>query len=69
MRDSWIIDEPVAAVERLRAFAKQYGADEVMVVPGGSADAEDDLRRYPARERTLELLAAAIDGVAPALWR
>jgi luciferase family oxidoreductase group 1 len=59
LRQSWIIDTPAAAMDRLRAFADAHGADEVMVVPGGSADDGEDPRRYPAREQTLELLAEA----------
>ncbi len=58
MQPAWIIDEPVAAVERLQAFAKRYGADEVMVAPSGSAHEGEDLRRYAAREHTLELIAS-----------
>ena len=41
-------------------FADRYGADEVMIVPAAAAYPDDDLRRYPARERTLELLKAAV---------
>lgn len=57
MRQAWIIDEPVAAMARLREFAGRFGADEVMIAPAGSAHAGEDLRRYAARERTLELVA------------
>jgi luciferase family oxidoreductase group 1 len=61
MRPAWIIDEPVAAAERLREFAKRFDADEVMIAPAASAHASDDLRRYVARERTLELLTTQFD--------
>jgi luciferase family oxidoreductase group 1 len=60
MRENWIIDEPVAAVERVRAFAERYGADEVMIAAAGSAHEGEDPRRFVARERTLELLAPAL---------
>jgi luciferase family oxidoreductase group 1 len=58
MRTAWIIDEPQAAVERLRDLADRLGADEVMVATAGSAHEGEDLRRYAARERTLELIAS-----------
>ncbi len=57
MRENWIVDEPVAAGERVRDLAKRFGADEVMVAAAGSAHDGEDPRRYAARERTLELLA------------
>jgi luciferase family oxidoreductase group 1 len=57
MEQAWVIDEPQAAVERLRAFAERLGADEVMIAPAGSAHTGEDLRRYVAREHTLELVA------------
>jgi luciferase family oxidoreductase group 1 len=59
LRENWVIDEPVGAMRRLAAFAAAHGADEVMVAAGGSAYTDEDPRRYLARERTLELLAAA----------
>jgi alkanesulfonate monooxygenase SsuD/methylene tetrahydromethanopterin reductase-like flavin-dependent oxidoreductase (luciferase family) len=61
MRPAWIIDEPVAAVERLRAFAARLGADEVMIAPAASAHEGEELRRCAARERTLELVAERND--------
>jgi luciferase family oxidoreductase group 1 len=57
MRPAWIVDEPAAAVERLRAFAARFGADEVMIAPAASAHEGEEIRRYAARERTLELVA------------
>jgi luciferase family oxidoreductase group 1 len=62
MRQAWIIDEPAAAAERLRDFAKRLDADEVMIAPAGSAHTGEDPRRYAARERTLELVAARLRG-------
>jgi luciferase family oxidoreductase group 1 len=61
MRPAWIVDEPAGAVEQLRAFAERFGADEVMIAPAASAHEGEDLRRYAARERTLELVAEQND--------
>jgi len=58
MGGAWIVDEPEPARERVRELAARFGADEVMVVPAASAHADAPRDRYPARERTLELLAA-----------
>ena len=58
MRQAWIIDEPDAAYQRVEDLAKRLGADEVMVAVAGSAHDGEDLRRYAAHERTLELLAS-----------
>ncbi len=58
MRQAWIIGEPDSAYQRIEDFAKRFGADEVMVSAVGSAHQGEDLRRYAARERTLELLAS-----------
>ncbi|MBG6239794.1 luciferase family oxidoreductase group 1 [Mycetocola sp. CAN_C7] len=55
---SWIIDEPVAAAQRVRELAKRFGVDEVMVSPGASAYAAEPLNRALGREQTLHLLAA-----------
>jgi hypothetical protein len=44
----------------LHELADRYGADEIMIVPAAAAYPDDDLRRYPARERTLELVADAV---------
>ncbi len=60
MRRAWIIANPDDAAKRLHEFADRYGTDEVMISPGAAAYPDDDLRRYPARERTLELVMAAV---------
>ncbi len=57
MLQRWVIDAPVAAAERIRSLAEQYGVDEVMVVPGLSAHESDDAATAPARVKALELLA------------
>jgi luciferase family oxidoreductase group 1 len=61
MGQAWFIGEAKAAVGRLRDFADGLGADEVMIAPAGSAHTGEDPRRYAARERTLELVAAEND--------
>ncbi|TFD26843.1 LLM class flavin-dependent oxidoreductase [Cryobacterium cryoconiti] len=60
MAAAWIIDEPVGAATRIRALAAQFGVDEVMLQPIASAHTDADPFASPARERTLELLAAEL---------
>jgi len=55
-----VVGAPAAAAERIRALAAEFGVDEVMVHPVASARQGGDPRRSPAREQTLELLAAAL---------
>jgi luciferase family oxidoreductase group 1 len=57
-RDRWFIGESGDVAERLAAFAQRFEVDEVMVSPAAAAFAADPIDRVPARERTLELLAA-----------
>jgi len=57
MLQRWVIDEPVAAAARIRSLAESFGVDEVMVVPGLSAQMSDDPASAPARVKALELLA------------
>lgn len=56
--DHLFIGEIGAVTERVRAFAARIGVDEVMVGPAAGGSATDPTDRFPARERTLELLAA-----------
>lgn len=60
MIERWIIDEPVAAADRLRELASRFAVDEVMVSPSASAYAAESAQAAPARVRTLELLAAEL---------
>jgi luciferase family oxidoreductase group 1 len=60
MARGWVIDTPATAATRLRSLADRVGVDEIMVVPGGSEHAGDDVSTAPARVRTLELLAAEL---------
>ncbi len=55
-----VVGDPGQAAERVRALAAQFDVDEVMVHPVASARKGEDPRRSVARERTLELLAAAL---------
>ena len=57
MSANWIVDEPVAAAARIRSLAAEFGVDEVMVQPVGSAHAGAAIDASPARLRTLELIA------------
>lgn len=60
MRERWVVDAPDAAVARIRELASRFGVDEVMVSPGAGAREGEPLDRGVGRERTLELLAAAL---------
>ena len=67
MRGRWFIGDADDVADRLAAFAERFEVDEVMVSPGAGARRADPIDRVPARERTLELLAARIpQGVAAA---
>ncbi|MEI7054528.1 LLM class flavin-dependent oxidoreductase [Nocardioides sp. CCNWLW239] len=57
MRGRWIIGSAAEAKARLDEMAVEYGVDEVMVNPVGSAYEGTDPRTAPAREETLRLLA------------
>ncbi|MBA8817025.1 luciferase family oxidoreductase group 1 [Microbacterium halimionae] len=52
------IGETGAVAERLAEFAARIGVDEVMIGPAAGGSITDPRDRFPARERTLELLAA-----------
>ncbi len=52
-----IVGSPSEAAEQVRALAGNFGVDEVMVNPVGSAFRGVDPRVAPARDQTLELLA------------
>jgi luciferase family oxidoreductase group 1 len=60
MRARWFVGESDDVAGRLRAFADRFGVDEVMVSPAAGAYRADPLDRVPARERTIELLAGAL---------
>ncbi len=61
MRRRWVIGTPDDAARRLRELAATYDVDEVMVHPVAGAAAGTSPEASPGRERTLELLAKAID--------
>lgn len=60
MRARWFVGESADVASRLTAFADRFGVDELMVSPSAGAAAADPIDRAPARERTLELLAARL---------
>ena len=57
MRSRWVNADAAGARERVAALAAEHGVDEVMVHPVAGAHAGTDVRRAPAREETLRLLA------------
>ena len=62
MRERWVVGTPEVAWTQLQELAEGFAVDEVMVHPVAGASDEDDRDRSPARERTLELLAAVRAG-------
>jgi luciferase family oxidoreductase group 1 len=60
MRARWFVGDAEDVAERLTAFAARFEVDEVMLSPSAGAFAADPIDRTPARERTLELLAARL---------
>jgi len=56
------------ALAEITALARRYGVDEVMVHPVAGSSSRDALDRAPAREVTLELLAAARARHKPKGW-
>jgi luciferase family oxidoreductase group 1 len=57
MGRNWIVDDGPGAATRIRELAARFGADEVMVATAAAAHDGEELDRYAARERTLDLLA------------
>ena len=60
MLDRWLVGTPESVGGRLQDLAATYAVDEVMLHPVAGAYAGTDPRRAPARERTLELVAQAL---------
>jgi luciferase family oxidoreductase group 1 len=60
MRRRWIIGTPEHAAQRVRELAATYDVDEVMLHPVAGAVAGTPADAAPARQRTLELVAAAL---------
>ncbi|WP_375399607.1 LLM class flavin-dependent oxidoreductase [uncultured Amnibacterium sp.] len=58
MLGRWFVGAADDVAERLAAFAARFEVDEVMVTVGAGAHEGDPIDRTPARERTLDLLAA-----------
>ena len=59
-RERAVVGAPAEAAAKLRALAAEFGVDEVMVSPVSSAHRGTDPGSAPAREHTLELLAAEL---------
>ena len=62
MRDTAVVGAPDEAAKQLRALADEFGVDEVMIHPVGSAHRGADPATSPARVATLELLAGELLG-------
>jgi luciferase family oxidoreductase group 1 len=62
----WLIGTPDDVESRIRSLADRHGADEVMVSPVAGARDADPITASPARERSLELLAARFTELAAA---
>ena len=64
MGERWVVGTPDRAAAELEELAAHFGVDEVMVHPVAGALASDPLDRNPAREATLDLLAAEVFATA-----
>ena len=60
LSERWVVGTPETAAAQLDELAERFGVDEVMVHPVAGASANDPIDRNPAREATLELLAAQV---------
>lgn len=58
MLTRWFVGAAADVADRLSAFAARFEVDEVMVSVGAGAHDGEPIDRTPARERTLQLLAA-----------
>jgi hypothetical protein len=58
MRRRWVIGDAASSRKRVAELAAEFGVDEVMVHPVGSALTGTAADSSPARETTLRLLAA-----------
>ena len=64
MGERWVVGTPDRAAAQLEELADHFGVDEVMVHPVAGALAGDAADRNPAREATLDLLAAEVFATA-----
>lgn len=60
MTPKWVVGEPDAAARTVRELAARFAVDEVMLVPVASERSGVTASASPSRERTLELLSAAL---------
>jgi alkanesulfonate monooxygenase SsuD/methylene tetrahydromethanopterin reductase-like flavin-dependent oxidoreductase (luciferase family) len=61
MRSRWVVGTPDRAAVEVEQLAATYEVDEVMVHPVAGSTAAGDPQRGVSRERTLELLAEAVN--------
>lgn len=62
--DNLFIGEKHAVAGRMREFSRRLGVSEMMIGPAAGGSHLDPLHTYPARERTLSLLAETTLGHA-----
>ena len=60
MLTRWVVGTPASAAKQVHDLASTYDVDEVMIHPVAGAVEGTAPTSAPAREATLELLAAAI---------
>jgi luciferase family oxidoreductase group 1 len=60
MRARWVVGTAESAAAEITELARTYEVDEVMINPVAGASDFDPADRVPAREQTVELLAAAL---------
>lgn len=66
MRSKSVVGTPESALAEITELARTHGVDEVMINPVAGSSEHDALDRTPAREATLERLAAALAaGIVP----
>lgn len=54
---TWAVGTPDGVADRLAATAAEFGVDEIMIQPVAGAYPDDPMDAWPARVRTIELLA------------
>ena len=61
LRARWVVGTPERAARQVRELAARYAVEEVMVHAVAGSHRDGDPARSESRERTLELLARALD--------
>ncbi len=62
LRSRWVIGTPESTLAELEQLAQAYAVDEIMVHPVAGSLGQDPRRESPAREATIEMLAAQLAG-------